>query len=862
MAAMVASGSSSSPVSSPLLVQEKGSRNKRKFRSDPPLGDPNKLTSASQTDCSSFEFSAEKSQSNMSHEQHGLCELCSHNQEQLDIIKPDLRLSCGTGSSDVGSSQSKEVPEPTEFKDADWSDITESHLEEIVIKNLDTIYKSAIKKIAACGYGEDVASKAVLRSGLCYGYKDTVSNIVDNTLAFLRNGQEVSTSREHFFENLEQLEKYVLAEMVCVLREVRPFFSIGDAMWCLLICDMNVSQACAMDGEPLSSINNDGSPGCSSSISTPSQLTAEASSCEADVNKPNAIGSLKSSNPKNCFVLDGSSPGKGNPTPPYDSSNKSMSVDMELTQTIRQSSNTEEKPAGARKAHSIAAKRETMLRQKSLHLEKTYRAYGSKGALRQGKLGNLGGLILDKKHRSVSDSPSVDLKSACLKLTEAVGVDVTQTNGNQNPLISSVLSTPTSLHNSETINIQASLSVTDTELTLSQPSKLDVASKPHSSELQALSKDYAGVPFDKALKLWVSDDKKDELILKLSPRVKELQNQLQGWTDWANQKVMQAARRLSKDKSELKTLRQEKEEMARLKKEKQTLEENTMKKLSEMENALCKASGQVDRANSAVQRLELENSHLRHQMEESKVQAAQSAASCLEVIRREKKTMNNFQSWEKQKTFLQEELLTEKRKLVQLQQELEQERSLLDQLEARRKQEKNAKEEYLLQAGSFKKEREQIEASAKSREDIIKLKAENELRLYKDDIRKLESDISQLRLKTDSSKIAALRWGTDGSYVNRVPDGKKDPTIKGSYKFSDVNESDFDFQDSLGNGNLKRERECVMCLTEEMSVVFLPCAHQVVCIKCNELHEKQGMKDCPSCRTPIQRRICVRYARS
>ncbi|KAH0992400.1 hypothetical protein GBA52_003883 [Prunus armeniaca] len=80
--------------------------------------------------------------------------------------------------------------------------------------------------------------------------------------------------------------------------------------------------------------------------------------------------------------------------------------------------------------------------------------------------------------------------------------------------------------------------------------------------------------------------------------VLDLQNQLQEWTEWANQKVMQAARRLSKDKAELKSLRQEKEEVERLKKEKQTLEENTMKKLSEMENALCKASGQVERANS------------------------------------------------------------------------------------------------------------------------------------------------------------------------------------------------------------------------------------------------------------------------
>ncbi|KAF9618291.1 hypothetical protein IFM89_000926 [Coptis chinensis] len=868
MAALVASGSSSSgtgcnPVSSPILVQEKGSRNKRKFRSDPPLSDANKLLSSCQTECLSFEFSAEKFQSNLSLEHHGVCDLCGLSQEQSEAINPDLKLSCGPGLFDIGSGRPKEVLEPAEIQEADWNDLSESQLEEIVLNNLDTIYKSAISKIAACGYGEDVASKAVLRSGLCYGFKDTVSNIVDNTLAFLRNSQEINSSREHFFENLDQVERYVLAEMVCVLREVRPFFSIGDAMWCLLVCDMNVSQACAMDGDPLSNFSNDVSPGCSSSIST--QLKNEASSCEpnqtnsdsifpithrSQSEKASASRNLNSSTKKNSLVLEGLSPEKASP------------ISTERTPTSRQSSAPEEKPQGGRKSHSIAAKRESILRQKSLYLEKSYRAYGSKGAVRQGKLNSLGGLILDKKHKSVSDSPIGDLKTACLKLTKAAGVDVTRTSGTQNSLVGAVLSTPMTSTKLETITTHSSLSSSDTELSLSQPSKTNTVSKPPSSELLALKEDYAEFQLDKALGQCVPDDKKDEMILKLVPRVKELQNQLQGWTDWANQKVMQAARRLSKDKSELKTLRQEKEEMARLKKEKQTLEENTMKKLSEMENALFKASGQVDRANSAVQRLEVENSNLRHQMEESKVRAAESAASCLEVMRREKKTMNKFQSWEKQKTFYQEELATEKHKVAQLRHNLEQEKDIQDQLEARQKQEENAKEEFLRQAISIKKEREQIEASLKLKEDMIRLKADSDLKKHKDDVQKLESDISQLRLKTDSSKIAALRWGTDGNYASRVTDTKNAPTIKGSTKISKNNDIAIDFQDLLGSGNLKRERECVMCLTEEMTVVFLPCAHQVVCTKCNELHEKQGMKECPSCRTPIQRRICVRYVRS
>ncbi|KAL0367643.1 UNVERIFIED_CONTAM: putative E3 ubiquitin-protein ligase [Sesamum radiatum] len=323
---------------------------------------------------------------------------------------------------------------------------------------------------------------------------------------------------------------------------------------------------------------------------------------------------------------------------------------------------------------------------------------------------------------------------------------------------------------------------------------------------------------------------------------------------------MQAARRLSKDKAELKTLRQEKEEVERLKKEKQTLEESTMKKLSEMENALCKASGQVERANAAVGRLQVENAALRREMEAAKLRAAESAASCHEVSKREKMTLVKFQSWEKQKTLFQEDLAAEKRKLRHLQQKLQQAKDVQYQAEVRLNQEEKAKDELLTQASSFRKEREQIEASTKSEEDMIRLRAENYLIKYKDDIEKLEKDISQLRLKTDSSKIAALRRGIDGSYASKVTDSRNSRALNDSaMSYISRAVASTDLKDLAGNGGVKRERECVMCLSEEMSVVFLPCAHQVVCTTCNELHEKQGMKDCPSCRSPIQRRVCVRY---
>jgi chromosome segregation ATPase len=173
----------------------------------------------------------------------------------------------------------------------------------------------------------------------------------------------------------------------------------------------------------------------------------------------------------------------------------------------------------------------------------------------------------------------------------------------------------------------------------------------------------------------------EETVLSLRIRVQELETQLQDRTEWAQQKVMQAARRLSKDLAELKSLRQAKDEMLRLKKDQKALEDSTMKKLSEMESALKKASGQVDRANAAVRRLENENAELRAEMEAAKLNAAESIAICQEIAKREKKSLKRAQAWERQKSKLQEDLSEERRKLTQIQQQLAQAKECQQQAE-------------------------------------------------------------------------------------------------------------------------------------------------------------------------------------
>ncbi|CAN4113521.1 unnamed protein product [Withania somnifera] len=857
------------------------------------------MISSPQFECPSFEFSADKFGMIPSHELSSGCDMCSLKKDNSESLKLDLGLSCNVGSSEVGSSEPREeVQTAEEFHDADWSDLTESQLGELVLSNLDTIFKSAINRIMAFGYSEEIAIKAVLKSGICYGCKDIVSNIVENTLSFLRRAQDIDSSGEHYFEDLLQMEKYVLAELVCVLREVRPFFSTGDAMWCLLICDMNVSHACAMESDPLSSLVGDGSENSSASVQPHLQSEAKSSNsstripckpnpsvacahCSSETSNVTSATSghsfpLEASNmtgvheikPKPLFALSGI-------IPQIDSSSSLFdAVDGTFTATgTSNPPNVEEEFVGSRKVSGIT-KREYILRQKSLHLEKHYRTYSSKGVGR--KLNGFSGLVLDNKLKSMADSTGMNIKNTSLKVNKISvagsqnnmhhsistnnGFSSTSVFGSDNgngPVPFPNSSIPSS---SPQVNTSQALPAADIELSLSFPPS-NMTPMPLSYNAGDGVCAFNMTPNEKTIAQWVPQDKKDEVILKLVPRVHELQSQLEEWTEWANQKVMQAARRLSKDKDELKTLRQEKEEVERLKKEKQSLEENTMKKLVEMENALFKAGGQVERANAAVRRLEIENTVLRREMEAAKLRSAELAASCQEVSKREKKTLMKFQSWEKQKAILQDELIAERQKLVELQQQLEQAKDVQNQLEGRWRQEEKAKEDLLRQARSLRKEREQIETSAKSKEDMTKLKAESSLHKYKDDIERLGKEISQLRLKTDSSKIAALKRGIDEIYASKLTDSRNAPLPKDT-QIPYISTMVTDFEEYSQNGGVKRERECVMCLSEEMSVVFLPCAHQVVCTTCNELHEKQGMKECPSCRSLIQQRISARFART
>ncbi|KAL0927553.1 hypothetical protein M5K25_001733 [Dendrobium thyrsiflorum] len=338
-------------------------------------------------------------------------------------------------------------------------------------------------------------------------------------------------------------------------------------------------------------------------------------------------------------------------------------------------------------------------------------------------------------------------------------------------------------------------------------------------------------------------DQKKEMIMDLVNQIRELEGQVKERKEWAQQKAIQAARKLSSDLHELRVLRLEREENQRAVKGKQVLEDSTMKRLAEMENALKKTSGQVDRANAAVKKLETENAEIRAEMEASKLSASESVTACMEVTKREKKCLKKLVAWEKQKEKVQEEIAEKRKKIVLVQQQLAEVQEATKQTEIKWRQEMKDKEEALSLLEEEHRAKEAAEANCKRRQEGLRQKIEIDFQRYKDDIHRLEEELSRRREVAAAARL-----------IHSVDTDAPKPLAESNPKIL--------LPEPRHSPQNNKHRICWVCRDNEVSVVFLPCAHQVLCYSCNEGGREKGSHTCPACKEHIEDRIRVYGASS
>lgn len=196
------------------------------------------------------------------------------------------------------------------------------------------------------------------------------------------------------------------------------------------------------------------------------------------------------------------------------------------------------------------------------------------------------------------------------------------------------------------------------------------------SELEALDIDKKDPPD-------ANPDPKNQMVRDLIKQTREMEVQLKERKEWAQGKAIQAARKLGADLTELRVLRMEHDENHRRKKEKQVMEDDTLKRLAQLETELKKKSGQLDRSNATVQRLEMENAEIRAEMEAAKLSASETERQCQSLARKEKKDNKKLETWERQKAKLKEDIAECKTKITQAERELAEVNKAIKNMEVR-----------------------------------------------------------------------------------------------------------------------------------------------------------------------------------
>lgn len=171
-------------------------------------------------------------------------------------------------------------------------------------------------------------------------------------------------------------------------------------------------------------------------------------------------------------------------------------------------------------------------------------------------------------------------------------------------------------------------------------------------------------------------------------------------------------------------------------------------------------------------------------------------------------------------------------------------------MKAKWRQEQKAKELVLSQLEEERRLKESSEANNKRKLEALRLKIEIDFQRHKDDLQRLEQEYERLNESAQSTDLEQPSeiW-TENSAVNS----------QGDSIARLLHELDFEDPSEKEGGC---DRACILCMKDEVSVVFLPCAHQVICTNCNDSYTKKGKATCPYCRAPIEQRIRVYGASS
>ncbi|RCV10402.1 hypothetical protein SETIT_2G109400v2 [Setaria italica] len=698
-------------------------------------------------------------------------------------------------------------------------------LRDVALNSLHMFFKTAVQMLSSEGYTEDAVVNAIVDSALCYQYDGPIDKITEHARTLLQSGghQVDYSSSENVDTVLHMLGLFFLCNASSLLKTCCPFFTLGDALWCILLCDLDISITRAAfshtsgygngqsEGhaprqcnlcEARENVNEISEEcGCGSSRGTESPAQFEPSQSEAAQRVwsnilANYIVSVQNSATKN---QDTSSTQDEN----------SPSVPRAVVQRSKKATKGNRSKTNSIKYQKDSGK-DLVVFKNIPHVKGIGKT--SSRMLKESK--SLMAFLGSAQNTSTGISEVANkkcLQPATLVPTQPVS-GPSSVKSRDSP---AMVSTGSLSSHASCSSISSSSAMVESMLQM-EPDVVQL-SLPHTTPAEGFEFNFSR---DGMQTTWVPKEREEELALELVQRLGELKLEVKVWTDWANERVMQSTNRLVNERSILLSL----------KKDKADVEEPDVfnrKKLEETQRALDSTSDELNRVNSCVQELTDKVSHSRREKKAVQLQGKKADERLANLLSKENELMDGLKSMETEKSFLQEELVAERSKLSNLLKSLEQARRSEDSVKKRCQEGAKMLDAVTKQVNSERTALERIDTSARTKSSNLLLKAQKDQEWLQANIRNLKQQVGEM---TSSSKLQRVA-------MFMPPPG-------------------------FAMDSVQREQECAMCLEEEVSVVFLPCGHQVVCAGCNQRHQEVGMTECPSCRSPIERRICARFADS
>ncbi|KAK3228598.1 hypothetical protein Dsin_000479 [Dipteronia sinensis] len=315
-------------------------------------------------------------------------------------------------------------------------------------------------------------------------------------------------------------------------------------------------------------------------------------------------------------------------------------------------------------------------------------------------------------------------------------------------------------------------------------------------------------------------DPKTATISCLIEEIKELKLEVMEQKEWANRKVIQATETLTSNLREIKLLRMERVKSQLAKDRKLEKEAKTMKLIMDMEDELRKTTCEADHVDAQTKVLETEHAQMSAEIQAFKLSASESDRLCLEAEKKERKILKKITALEKHNKKLREEIAEEENESLQSQQQLTYLKKAQEDIEVRWRQELQAKDLNITQMQYELRLKEGDEIQFKRKQEAICKKMEVECQLYEDDVQRVEQDLS---LEAVGHLPADL--------ISEL-----EPERSQTYS-----------------------RLCLICMEKEASVVFLPCAHQALCARCNQNQCRNVGYRCSCCQTLISQTIKAIY---